>query len=122
MDPGVYLLLLFGNGENMKIGALGTLPFETGYYIYVGSALGPDGLARVSRHIRLFHDRNRKPRWHIDYLLLHPGFSLLRAYCLTTTRRVECMVAAGLQFNYVPRVWMFRLYVPITSFYIQNRS
>lgn len=41
---------------------------EPGYYVYVGSAFVPGGVAaRVSRHLR-----KRKPkRWHIDYLRTH---------------------------------------------------
>jgi Uri superfamily endonuclease len=36
-----------------------------GFYVYVGSALGPGGLtARVARHLAA----DKKLRWHIDYL------------------------------------------------------
>jgi Uri superfamily endonuclease len=40
-----------------------------GYYVYVGSALGPGGVrARVLRHCRT----NKSEHWHIDYLPMSP--------------------------------------------------
>jgi len=37
--------------------------FETGWYLYAGSAKGPGGMrARVSRHMRA----DKKPHWHVD--------------------------------------------------------
>ena len=36
-----------------------------GFYVYVGSALGPGGLrARIQHHLRAA----KRPHWHIDYL------------------------------------------------------
>ena len=47
------------------VGRLGTLSVRLGYYVYVGSAFGPGGLAaRIARHAK----RDKKPHWHIDYL------------------------------------------------------
>ncbi len=38
---------------------------DPGYYIYVGSARGPGGIAaRIKRHVK----KNKKKKWHIDYL------------------------------------------------------
>jgi Uri superfamily endonuclease len=49
----------------VEVGRWGHLDVEPGYYIYVGSALGPGGLrARVSRHFR----KTKAKHWHIDYL------------------------------------------------------
>jgi len=51
--------------QAVRIGALGTVVFPAGYYLYVGSALGPGGLAaRLARHWQTA----KKPHWHIDYL------------------------------------------------------
>lgn len=64
--PGTYALVLRSNEHRrLRIGRWGRLDVRPGYYIYVGSALGPGGVsARVSRHVR-----EPKPRhWHIDYL------------------------------------------------------
>ncbi len=49
----------------ITVGALGIRNFAAGYYLYVGSAWGPGGLAaRVGRHLR----GPTTTHWHIDYL------------------------------------------------------
>lgn len=64
--PGTYALVLRVSGRpEIAVGRLGTLEAQPGYYVYVGSAMGPGGLAaRVGRHGR----REKRLRWHIDYL------------------------------------------------------
>ncbi|WP_455206461.1 GIY-YIG nuclease family protein [Kaarinaea lacus] len=48
-----------------KIGKLGVLEGDKGYYVYVGSALGSGGVrARVNHHLHI----TEKPHWHFDYL------------------------------------------------------
>ena len=61
---GTYVLVItLGSDLTTEVGALGTLSFPSGVYLYTGSALG--GLdQRVSRHIR--HEKTVK--WHIDRL------------------------------------------------------
>ena len=61
---GTYVLVItLGSDLTTEVGALGTLSFPAGVYLYTGSALG--GLdQRVSRHIR--HEKTVK--WHIDRL------------------------------------------------------
>lgn len=49
----------------LRVGRLGRLRLRRGYYVYVGSALGPGGLrARLAHHAR----RAARPHWHIDHL------------------------------------------------------
>ncbi len=64
--PGTYALVLLCPSERgIEVGRLGTTTFKQGYYIYVGSAFGPGGVAaRVKRHCRI----DKPVRWHIDYL------------------------------------------------------
>ena len=65
--PGSYALICqLEKAEAICIGRLGIFSFEPGHYIYVGSALGPGGLAgRLERHL----DKDRQvSHWHIDYL------------------------------------------------------
>jgi Uri superfamily endonuclease len=65
-EPGTYALILqsYSTGK-VQIGRLGQIEPVPGYYIYVGSAFGPDGvMARVSRHWRM----DKPKHWHIDYL------------------------------------------------------
>ncbi len=64
--PGSYVLALhLPVTTAVRVGRLGLLEFASGWYAYVGSALGPGGLAgRIGHHLRPV----RKPHWHIDYL------------------------------------------------------
>lgn len=64
--PGTYALILENvNPARLEVGRLGSIDLQRGFYVYVGSALGPGGLAaRVGRHL----DPTRSVRWHIDYL------------------------------------------------------
>ncbi len=68
-DRGVYTLLIkVSKGQVLDIGKLGRRNFPRGHYTYTGSALGKGSMSlagRISRHLR----RERKGRWHIDYLL-----------------------------------------------------
>jgi Uri superfamily endonuclease len=67
--PGSYLLVLeVVQARGMRVGALGQLALQPGFYVYAGSAFGPGGLAaRLAHHLR----RSRRPHWHIDYLRRH---------------------------------------------------
>jgi len=50
----------------LQIGRLGGMQLSKGWYVYVGSAFGPGGLAaRVSRHLQ----RHKTRHWHIDHLI-----------------------------------------------------
>jgi hypothetical protein len=57
-EPGTYILILRSElNASVEIGAWGQLAIVSGYYAYVGSALGPGGLlARLSRHCRPDND------------------------------------------------------------------
>ena len=65
-EPGTYILVLRSTEHcSVKVGRLGVLRLEPGYYAYAGSALGPGGVgARLGRHLR----GPRRAHWHIDYL------------------------------------------------------
>lgn len=67
--PGTYALILrLDEGATIAVGCLGSFTFSSGWYIYLGSARGPGGLAaRVARHRR----RSKKLHWHVDYLRAH---------------------------------------------------
>jgi Uri superfamily endonuclease len=93
MEKGVYCLVLANESCRIRVGSLGAIDFPCGWHVYSGSALGPGGLSRVSRHFRLFSSRSGKIRWHIDYLLTNPGFSLQYAVCAHTTNPLECDIA-----------------------------
>ena len=86
---GTYALVLrLERQAEIAIGKLGTFTFPAGYYLYVGSALGPGGLeARLAHHRR----RDKKLRWHIDYLLEHA--QLVEVWSAASTDKLECLWA-----------------------------
>lgn len=65
--PGVYALILYvAEPVAIDVGRLGSYLIAPGWYAYIGSAHGGGGLsARIGRHMRT----EKKPHWHIDYLL-----------------------------------------------------
>ncbi|MCB1748751.1 MAG: GIY-YIG nuclease family protein [Gammaproteobacteria bacterium] len=64
--PGSYVLVLrCTTPTSIVVGRRGHLDFAPGWYLYVGSALGPGGVrARLGRHLR----GGGRCRWHVDYL------------------------------------------------------
>jgi len=68
-EPGTYALMLASSkAAPVRIGKLGTLQLQPGFYVYIGSAHGPGGLrARLGHHLA----PASRPHWHIDYLRAH---------------------------------------------------
>lgn len=66
VEKGTYVLFFrMREPRILRVGRLGMLSFQRGFLAYVGSALGPGGLAaRVGHHLRIAS----RPRWHLDYL------------------------------------------------------
>jgi Uri superfamily endonuclease len=98
---GTYALLLrLGEPKEIIVGRRGRFPFPAGYYLYVGSALGPGGLeARLARHIRA----KKRLHWHIDYLLEHA--QVVEVWTASSDERLECQwaeIARGLPGATVP--------------------
>jgi Uri superfamily endonuclease len=91
-EKGTYILVLhLAQEKEIAIGRLGCFLFPAGFYLYVGSALGPGGLAaRLARHRRL----DKKMRWHIDYLRACTAW--VGAYYATGQERRECSWARAL--------------------------
>jgi Uri superfamily endonuclease len=96
MDKGIYCLVLRNPACTVTVGALGAQAFAAGFHAYVGSAQGSGGLQRVRRHILLAHDRDRRPKWHIDYLLISDNFDLFSVVCTRTEQKFECRLAKTL--------------------------
>ena len=97
-DEGIYLLLIFKHkGEEIKVGALGKIKFDVGYYVYVGSAQR-NLRKRIERHFR----KEKKIRWHIDYLLSHA--KILDFYAKNYPKPYEEKIAIklGKKYSYVP--------------------
>ncbi len=83
--PGTYALILQSRRRTtLTIGRRGELALTPGYYVYVGSAFGPGGVAaRVARHFR----RVKKKHWHIDYL--REALVPVVAWCSYEAERLE---------------------------------
>jgi len=66
-SAGTYAIVMRAQDrQQLQIGRLGGVQLSKGWYVYVGSAFGPGGLAaRVSRHLRCHKTRH----WHIDHLI-----------------------------------------------------
>jgi len=95
---GSYVLLIeLTEEQTITIGSLEAIYFPRGYYAYVGSAIG-GFKSRLNRHLR----SNKKPFWHIDYLLEKASVSEI--ILCETKDRAECTVAQALshQFNSIP--------------------
>jgi Uri superfamily endonuclease len=88
--PGTYMLLLIlPNRSDIEIGRTRRVGLEPGLYCYVGSALGPGGLAaRLRRHAYA----GERKHWHVDYLL--PYAQLVGALVIEDRRRHECIWAS----------------------------
>lgn len=90
--PGTYVLILnLPRPTSIAVGRLGRFYFPAGWYAYVGSALGPGGLAgRVSHYLR----SPRSLHWHVDYLRV-AAWSVEAWYVVGTQDR-ECAWAKAL--------------------------
>ena len=91
------MLLKLDKQEKITVGKLGTFDFPAGYYLYVGSALGPGGLqARLAHHRRdsespsqsSSRQMGKKLHWHIDYLLQRA--QLIEVWSVVSEERLEC--------------------------------
>ncbi len=102
MDKGIYCLVFENPGCVIRIGALGEISFRRGWHIYIGSALGSGGLKRLMRHISVAISHDRKPKWHVDYLLTSLFFSLDYTIHGVTDDRLECLLANILNDSGVP--------------------
>ena len=96
MPKGIYCLVFRNPGCTIRIGALGQVAFRSGWHIYVGSALGSGGLARLDRHIALFRAKDKQPKWHIDHLSTSSRFMLRYTVHAETRERLECCIAETL--------------------------
>jgi len=91
--PGTYVLQVrVRHARRIRIGALGSLDFCPGLYLYVGSALGPGGLrSRIAHHRSVGH----RSRWHMDYLRRYA--TLPGAWVWPGPSRLECRWAGQLR-------------------------
>jgi Uri superfamily endonuclease len=89
--PGTYALLIeLESHAELRVGSLGRIPFDSPFYIYFGSALGPGGLkARINHHLR----PTRRAHWHIDYL--RRAGRVAAVWTCPERKRLECAWATA---------------------------
>ncbi len=92
-EPGTYCLVLRLDGDQrIALGRLGSFWFLGGWYLYLGSALGPGGVrGRLRRYLRA----ERQRHWHMDYLLDHA--QVVGVLWAEQPERLECAWAAQLR-------------------------
>ena len=92
LGHGSYILILHLKRKKIiSVGKLGKCSFPAGYYTYVGSALGPGGLAaRLKHHMH----SNATHHWHIDYL--RPGARLAEIWISEYEEHLEHLWATML--------------------------
>ncbi|HID43685.1 MAG TPA: GIY-YIG nuclease family protein [Archaeoglobaceae archaeon] len=86
MIRGSYVIVLrLDKKLRVKVGKLGELLFDSGYYIYTGSALNG-----VENRLRRHFTENKKVLWHIDYLtsVRKPEYAIT-----VPNERIECRLA-----------------------------
>jgi Uri superfamily endonuclease len=93
---GTYVLALWlERAQAIRVGRLGDVVFPAGWYLYIGSALGPGGLAaRLARHLARI-DTGKRAHWHVDYLRERAVWA--GAWGRASTLRLECEWAGALR-------------------------
>ncbi len=93
---GTYVLALWLEAtRTISVGRLGRFDFPSGWYLYVGSALGPGGeRARLSRHWRRLAS-GKQAHWHLDYLREVAAWG--GAWVCRAEERLECSWAEVLR-------------------------
>ena len=94
---GVYTLIIsLKTDTSLRIGKLGLHTFPSGTYTYTGSAMGMGALSlegRIKRHLR----KNKKMKWHIDYLLNSDNVQIRSVIYAETNEKFECKVSQEIE-------------------------
>lgn len=99
-DRGSYILYgRLAENKSLKIGSLGKLDFKEGYYLYTGSAMNS-----LSSRLRRHMNKNKRFRWHIDYLI--PELINLKPIAIRSSEDLECLLSMELN----------KIYRPVTGF------
>jgi len=93
---GTYALVIhIDRGSLVSVGALGQQPFDRGWYIYCGSAMGAGGQGLRSRILRHL-SKSKKKRWHIDHLLASEAARIHMVFFAKSRSNRECDLAKSL--------------------------
>ncbi len=93
---GAYVLIIeIEQPVSVEIKSLGEVMFESGTWVYVGSAMGTGSTNlenRLKRHFR----SEKTVYWHIDHLL-NKEVELRKAYWTESPTHAECNIAQQLE-------------------------
>ncbi|MHA1963091.1 MAG: GIY-YIG nuclease family protein [Candidatus Thorarchaeota archaeon] len=92
---GAYMLIIrVKQPISVRIKSLGEISFESGLWVYVGSAMGSGSTSlenRLSRHFR----KEKTIYWHIDYLL-NLDTEIVEAIWAESIDPIECDLAQAI--------------------------
>jgi Uri superfamily endonuclease len=89
---GIYVLLIsISQRINVEVGAKGTVNFERGLYMYVGS-----GQSNLEKRLKRHLGRDKLELWHIDYLLKDKAVKVLKVFFKEGEKAVECETAKNI--------------------------
>ena len=96
MSGGTYVLVVdLGSRAEIEFGAAGERILASGWYAYVGSALGPGGFSRIDRHRHIAAGESATRHWHIDYLLGTEAARISEVVRLSS-KQCECDLAEAM--------------------------
>ena len=94
---GTYTIVVrCKHASRSTFGRLGSTELRTGFYLYTGSALGRGAVSlerRIERHMR----RQKRLRWHVDYLTSRPDCNVTGVVYVVSEDRLECKVNSSLE-------------------------
>lgn len=65
VKKGIYLLVIKNKKtRKIKVGSLGQLNFDSGFFVYAGSAQN-----NLEKRVKRHKSKSKKLHWHIDYIL-----------------------------------------------------
>lgn len=89
LSKGIYVLVVrLLDDSFIKVGKLGVMHLNAGYYLYVGS-----GQTNVEKRVNRYFKKIKQPKWHIDYLLGWGNAIAEKALILKLSKKYECKIA-----------------------------
>lgn len=87
----IYVLKIAKDNPSIfKVGSVGEIQFDEGWYGYVGSSK-TDDFKRVDRHVEISKQEKDTKFWHIDYLLQKDNTTIDGYYASNIA--TECQIA-----------------------------
>jgi sugar fermentation stimulation protein A len=86
------IIIYIPHSLNLSIGSLGMHSLSSGYYVYTGRDKR-NVVKRIERHYK----KEKKFRWHIDYLTGHKDTIVLESICYSVEAEKECEINKAIQ-------------------------